>query len=379
MFEEDDCKVSIICITYNQKDYLRQALESMLSQQTDFKFEIILHDDVSTDGTKEIIHEYEAKYPGIIKAIYEKENQYSKGVDFVASMIKETARGEYIAFCEGDDFWTDDRKLQLQYEALETHPECDMCACRGVTVTEDGLDEISEIRPYSCDSILSVEDVIKGGGQYLVTAGLFFRKKMYEDMLPFEKIISLDYAQQIKGALRGGIYYLDRKMAVYRRYAAGSWTNNVLKKNDQLKKQWDKEIALLKQLDIDTNRCYHNAIEERLKSYIPFEDQLYQHKKEIDTLLNSLSGKCYIWGRGRRGSSLEGYFSKENILIQGVCDVINTEIGQHTEYDNIICHTNDVLEEADVIFASNQYAYEYLCEKKLNCKIVNFEQYMPWG
>ena len=371
--------VSIICITYNQEAYLRKAIESMLSQKTSFKYEIILHDDVSTDGTKEIIQEYEKSYPDIIRAIYESENQYSKGIDFVKDIIKNVAKGDYIALCEGDDFWIDDKKLQLQFEALEAHLDCDMCSCYGVTVTEDGTKEVSDIRPQEFDGILPVEDVIKGGGQYLVTAGLFFRKSMYDNILPFENVIPLDYAQQIKGALRGGIYYLDRKMAVYRRYATGSWTNNVLKKKAQLEKQWAKEIALLRQLDIDTSGCYHKAIEERLKSYIPFGEQLDSHKGEIDNLLSSVSGKIYIWGRGRRGSSLEEYLKKQNTEVQGICDVINTEIGQCTDYGNTICHTDEVLESADVILTSNHYAYVDLCKLNLDCKIIDFEQYMPWG
>ena len=212
--EISDVRVSVICITYNQKKYIRRAIDSMLSQVTEFQFEVIVHDDVSTDGTVAILREYEEKCPEIIRVIYETENQYSKGVDFVAQMVRETARGKYIALCEGDDFWTDDHKLQLQYEVMEAHPECDMCACYGCTVTEDGVDEVSDIRPIKHDGILPVEDVIRGGGQYLVTAGLFYRRSMYDEMLSFERVIPLDYAQQIKGALKGGIYYIDRKMAV---------------------------------------------------------------------------------------------------------------------------------------------------------------------
>lgn len=376
---ENDIKVSVICITYNQANYLRMALDSMLLQVTDFPFEIILHDDVSTDGTVEILHEYEEKYPEIIRVIYESENQYSKGVDFVAPMVREKARGKYIALCEGDDFWIDENKLQIQYDALEAHHECDMCACYGCTVTEDGTDEVSAIRPKDHDCILPIEDVIRGGGQYLVTAGLFYRKSMYDEMLPFEKVIPLDYAQQIKGALRGGIYYIDRKMAVYRRYAGGSWTNNVLKDKERLKVQWSKEIALLKQLDVDTDGKYHGAIEERLKAYIPFVDQLESHWGEIKPVLNGFSGDYYIWGRGRRGTALEEFCKEKDILISGICDVVNMDIGDKTDSGNLILSTEYVIEKADVIFASNRYAYEDLSNEHVRARVIDFEQYMPWG
>ena len=377
--EISDVRVSVICITYNQKKYIRRAIDSMLSQVTEFQFEVIVHDDVSTDGTVAILREYEEKCPEIIRVIYETENQYSKGVDFVAQMVRETARGKYIALCEGDDFWTDDHKLQLQYEAMEAHPECDMCACYGCTVTEDGVDEVSDIRPIKHDGILPVEDVIRGGGQYLVTAGLFYRRSMYDEMLSFERVIPLDYAQQIKGALKGGIYYIDRKMAVYRRYSGGSWTNNVLRNKERLKVQWSKEIALLKQLDIDTDGRYHDAIEMRLKAYIPFEEQLESHWEEIKQVLNDLPGNCFIWGRGRRGSALEEFCKVKGITISGICDVVNTDVGDKTDSGNQIFHADHVKEKADVIFASNRFAYEDLNRESIRGKVIDFEQYMPWG
>lgn len=378
-FAKDRIKVSIICITYNQAEYLHRAIDSMLSQVTDFPYEIILHDDASTDGTRDVLREYEERYPEIIRVIYERKNQYSRGVDFVAAMVKETARGEYIALCEGDDFWICDHKLQLQYDAMEQRPECDMCACRGCTVTEDGMTEVSEVRPADRDGILPAEDVIKGGGQYLVTAGLFFRKSMYDKMLPFEKVIPLDYAQQIKGALRGGIYYIDRKMAVYRRYAKGSWTNSVLRDKERLNIQWDKEIALLKQLDKDTDGEYQDVIEERLKSYIPFKEQLDSHWEEIESLLKNLSGEVYIWGRGRRGTALEEYCKMKQISIAGICDAVNDGIGDLTETGNRIFHTDEVKERAEVIFASNRYVFEDLSIASTRAKVVDFERFMPWG
>ena len=377
--EISNIKISVICITYNQEKYIKRALEGMLSQVTDFQFEIIVHDDVSTDGTVAILREYEEKHSETIRVIYETENQYSKGVDFVAPMVREIARGKYIALCEGDDFWTDDHKLQLQYEAMEAHPECDMCACYGCTVTEDGVDEVSDIRPIKHDGILPVEDVIRGGGQYLVTAGLFYRRSMYDEMLPFERVIPLDYAQQIKGALKGGIYYIDRKMAVYRRYSGGSWTNNVLRNKERLKVQWSKEIALLKQLDIDTDGRYHDAIEMRLKAYIPFEEQLESHWEEIKQVLNDLPGNCFIWGRGRRGSALEEFCKVKGITISGICDVVNTDVGDKTDSGNQIFHADHVKEKADVIFASNRFAYEDLNRESIRGKVIDFEQYMPWG
>ena len=105
MKKDEDILVSISCITYNHEKYIRDALEGFLMQKTDFKYEILIHDDASTDNTAKIIREYEEKYPDLIKPIYQKENQWSKGNYRISSTFNiPRAKGKYIAFCEGDDF-----------------------------------------------------------------------------------------------------------------------------------------------------------------------------------------------------------------------------------------------------------------------------------
>lgn len=377
--DNEKCVVSVVCITYNQEIYLRKSIDSMLMQATNFQYEIIIHDDASTDNSRAIIDEYAKRFPAIVKPIYEVQNQYSQGVDFVSDIICNKARGKYIAFCEGDDYWIDENKLQLQYEALEKHYECDMCACGGCTVTEDTEKEVSYIRPQDEDGILKIENVILGGGQYLVTAGLFFRKNIFDNLLPFEKIISFDYTNQIKGALRGGIWYIDRKMAVYRRYSQNSWTNNVLHNKNRLKGQWEKEIAMLKELDVDTEFAYHDTINERLKAYVPFEEQLEKHNDEISAELCVRDKSLYLWGMGRRGKSLEEYLYKMGYVISGVCDVVDKDIGKMTEFNNKIVSAEYVLDNADIIMASTNVAYNDLVKEKFEGKIINFHKYMPYG
>ena len=119
--------VSIVTLAYNHGKYIRQCLEGFVMQVTDFPFEVIIHDDASTDDTAEIIREYEQKYPDIIKPIYQTENQYSKGVAIGATFLYPNAKGKYIAECEGDDWWTDPHKLQKQVDYMESHPKCSMC------------------------------------------------------------------------------------------------------------------------------------------------------------------------------------------------------------------------------------------------------------
>jgi len=119
--------VSIVTLAYNHGKYIRQCLEGFVMQITDFPFEVIIHDDASTDDTAKIIREYEKKYPDIIKPIFQTENQYSNGVAIGATYLYPKARGKYIAECEGDDWWTDPHKLQKQVDYMEAHPKCSMC------------------------------------------------------------------------------------------------------------------------------------------------------------------------------------------------------------------------------------------------------------
>lgn len=122
--------VSISCITYNHAPYIRECLDGFMMQKTNFAFEVLIHDDASTDGTADIIREYEAKYPSIIKPIYEEENQWVKGRRGSAVFNFPRAKGKYIAMCEGDDYWTDPLKLQKQVDFLEANPEYVMCTHR---------------------------------------------------------------------------------------------------------------------------------------------------------------------------------------------------------------------------------------------------------
>ena len=120
--------VSISCITYNHAGFLKRCFDGFLSQKTTFGFEVLVHDDCSTDGTVEIIKEYSTKHPGIFRPLFEKENQYSLGKPIGTAVWNlPRAKGKYIAICEGDDYWTDPLKLQKQVEFLEKNTNIGLC------------------------------------------------------------------------------------------------------------------------------------------------------------------------------------------------------------------------------------------------------------
>lgn len=152
----DSPLVSVLSITYNQAPFIRQCLDGILCQRTSFRFELIIHDDCSTDGTDEIIRTYARRYPEIIRPFFESENQYSKGVNgLFATFCMPHVRGRYVAICEGDDWWTDPEKLQKQIDFLASHPEYDFCCHRYHTfyqnasrLTEDNASFCFGRKPY---------------------------------------------------------------------------------------------------------------------------------------------------------------------------------------------------------------------------------------
>ena len=132
--------VSVLCTAYNHEKYLREALDSMVNQETDFAYEILVSDDVSTDSTPDIIREYAARYPDKVRPFLMTENLYSQGRDVYYEVFFPNARGKYTAFCEGDDCWTDPTKLQRQVDFLEapriTRPACTTRSCSSTRARE---------------------------------------------------------------------------------------------------------------------------------------------------------------------------------------------------------------------------------------------------
>ena len=254
--------VSICCTAYNHEKYLAQTLDSFLSQRCDFAFEILIHDDVSTDKTADIIREYERKYPDLIKPVYQTVNQYTRGGTerFQYPRVK----GKYIAMCEGDDYWTDPLKLQKQYDALEANPDVDICTHRAIMWDDQQGKALQDIAPRDADGIIPVEDVIWGGGGYVATNSILYRTQIQIDRPPFRQMSHLDYFLQIHGSLRGGMLYLNDCMSVYRYLTAGSWTLNTRKDPAKIIANLQEMEIIMNQLDQDTNGVYHEQIQKTM-------------------------------------------------------------------------------------------------------------------
>lgn len=213
--------VSISCITYNHAPYIRQCLDGFMMQQTDFAFEVLIHDDASTDGTTEIIKEYEAKYPDIIKPIYEEENQWVKGRRGSAEFNFPRAKGKYIAMCEGDDYWTDPLKLQKQVDFLESNASYSICGHRFVALDDSDF----SFRKFATgiNGSYELSDLITKH-VFCSTLSIVFRKSALDltKFLQCRSLIDIVLAYML---LKGGKgYCLPDEMAVYRKHGGGIWS-----------------------------------------------------------------------------------------------------------------------------------------------------------
>ncbi|QAV23172.1 glycosyltransferase family 2 protein [Proteus hauseri] len=218
--------ISIICCTYNQENYISDAINSFLAQKTKYKFEIIIHDDHSTDKTSEIITSFKNKFPNIIKVIKPEENLYSKyGVNAPGLNAISQSSGKYIAFCEGDDFWIDKNKIQNQIVALENN-NINICFTAAKYLLMD-KNKLIDFANYSNSiKIFTLSDAIIKGGGFMPTTTIMVRKDTL-DTLPnwFINAPVGDYFLQMHSSNPHGSIYIPESTAVYRINTQGSWTD----------------------------------------------------------------------------------------------------------------------------------------------------------
>jgi glycosyltransferase involved in cell wall biosynthesis len=213
--------VSIHCIAYMHENYIRDAIEGFLMQQTTFKVEIWIHDDASTDNTANIIREYEKKHPQLFVATYQVENQYKKNPKTDNYIKPPPRRGKYIAMCEGDDYWTDPLKLQKQVEFLEGNEQYVMCyhynqQRRGDRVLPLLIPRKS--RDFSADELIATPDGI-------ATATKVHRNIYTDPRLP-EKVPRGDYGLNALLGIFGACKFMpDIKPSIRRLHDGGVWSS----------------------------------------------------------------------------------------------------------------------------------------------------------
>lgn len=245
--------VSICCITYNHESYIGKAIEGFVNQKTNFDYEVIIHDDCSTDGTRKIIEEYQKEYPFLIKPILQKENQKSKG-KAISPITFKKASGKYIAFCEGDDYWTDPYKLQKQVDFLESHPDFVMCSHAVKTVFLGGVRKNDPfVKPLE---IATFDDILEN--HFIPTLSLVFRNGIINKYPSwFMNVMSGDRALELLLAHYGKNYYMNDVMGIKRKHPGGI-TQSVYKKINK-KFKLENELCMYKGLN-KYFHCEHNTV-----------------------------------------------------------------------------------------------------------------------
>lgn len=256
--------VSIVCNTYNHEKYIRDALEGFINQVTDFDYEVLVHDDASTDGTADIIREYEAKYPKLIKPIYQTVNQYSQGLK-PGRQNRARAVGKYIAVCEGDDYWIDSYKLQKQVDYMEAHPECTFCFTNGLTRYGDEVKQ--KVVPWDKQAIIKKNDSDYTVGElellgYIPTASFLYPRELKYAELP-KGAFSGDTFTKLSMTNYGYAHFIDEPMVVYRRAVGESATAIWAKKPEVYANQCEAFVLLYEALKEITNHRYDDVLNLR--------------------------------------------------------------------------------------------------------------------
>ena len=256
--------VTVYCITYNHEKYIKDALEGIISQKTKFSFEVLVHDDASTDGTADIVKQYEKKYPLLIKGIYQEENTYIKQLNRIYSFLLPRTNGKYVAFCEGDDYWVDEHKLQMQVDYMESHPECSLITHEAFSLLPEG--EKMQYTNYSFDEnrILNVENIMKNHLLFPTASMLFPTIFFYKNKEFLLQHRMFDYLLKTMLAMEGYIYVIPKVMSVYRCNSNGSWTERVGNDVEKYIKHEEYAIKCFEDLDKYQNFKYHNILENNI-------------------------------------------------------------------------------------------------------------------
>jgi len=250
-------KVSIVTLSYNQERYIREALDSVLMQECDFKFECIVGDDRSSDSTPEILREYQARHPDRIHPVIREENL---GPRRNLADILSRCTGQYVAILDGDDYWTSPHKLQTQVAFMDAHPDCALSFHDVRAITEDGQPydlEICTPRPERTE----IEDLLKEN--YISTCTVMYRWGLVEKLPEWwDKTWVSDYSLHVLHAAHGWIGYIDEEMAAYRIHGDGLWSGQ------RAADRMDEFVKTLGFIDKELGLRYHEVIQRAIYNHV---------------------------------------------------------------------------------------------------------------
>ena len=257
----EDVMVDVLMPVYNHGRFLKQAIESVVNQKTNFKFRLIIGEDVSTDNSRQIIEGYSSRYPDIILPIY---NKINLGGNRNALNLYSVATAKYLAFCEGDDFWTDNNKLQIQVNCLEQNEDCSVCFTN-IDVMNDQGDKfyVPEAFLNFTRDFYTIEDIISHPMDKplaLPTMTMVFRNNL-PSIFPdfYSTAIQADTALTLLLGMEGKFIFIPVKTAVYRQHSGG------VTKSKEFQFKFERSMFdLMDSFNEYSNHKYHNAIKQKL-------------------------------------------------------------------------------------------------------------------
>ena len=221
LWKERKPLVSVLCPTYNHADFIDDAIRGFLGQQTTFPFEVIIRDDASTDETADIVREYELKYPRIIRGIYETENKYK--TEQPRPRMLSMAKGDFIAYCEGDDYWISPNKLERQLATLQSRDDCVVSHHQALVIENDRVTSSAKL-PEKNERDFSPAELQKG--EWMLTLSLLYRRVDIPPHPKAHRFVNGDkYLTSRLGEHGGAAYEKDFIGAVYRRHGFGVWSS----------------------------------------------------------------------------------------------------------------------------------------------------------
>jgi glycosyltransferase involved in cell wall biosynthesis len=302
--------VSVVVSTYQHKPFIRECITSILNQETDFQYEILIGEDGSNDGTREICKELADLHPERIRLFLRDRNTsqfYDSDGNYVArfnvNWLRKSSRGDFIALCEGDDYWIDPNKLQKQVEALQNHTDCSFCF-HPAKIEYFDLNKENKITGFHFQQVEKIEigDMIVGGGHYCPTASVMFNKEVNTKILASTYIHLfpvIDYYVQVLALTQGRGLYLPDVMSVYRFGVPGSWNQTI----SSILKRVEHMISMMisnRFFDKKLGYKYHPSFRKKEKRDIRYTFKYcYSYKKEeIDEIKkmvsNHTSGILYM-------------------------------------------------------------------------------------
>ena len=231
--DKDKIIVSVSVITFNHSNYIEKTLNSILNQKTSFRFEILIHDDASEDDTPNIIEKFRQNFPNIIFPIYQTENQYNffkKNISPNNPPLNyvnfKRARGEFIAMCDGDDFWQNENKLELQVNEMNNYQNIDV-SFHGLEIFNHKSDKSTEKLISKNNKIFNTKKIILFHHRlYTSTVTMMIRRRLV-DILPqfYFKVPTEDFYLLLFGSKRGGALYIAKVLSTYNLFVPNSWSS----------------------------------------------------------------------------------------------------------------------------------------------------------